>query len=273
MSKNKFKYNKPKNQIEYEKWLKSYLDISVNSKMKTRYNTVSNKILADFRSSSIWQDLNSNLTNINAEYLSSTGYQLFIDKFKPKLVTKPFKSFLEKSFRKNILFNKNWVIDNDPKPPNGGWVTPDNWYEKTNDILRTCFIVKYLDGVEFLIEKIVAHCESYSLTCNKEYEARDEGYYDVHIYTQYKFEIPKLNWDTEAKNISIELQITTQVQDVIGTLTHKYYEQRRLKMNKRTDKKWQWDYESEEFTPNYLGHILHYVEGMIMEVRKQLSKT
>lgn len=38
---------------------------------------------------------------------------------------------------------------------------------------------------------------------------------------------------------------------------------------KPLDIKWQWDYESDEFIPNYLGHILHYIEGMIMEVRKR----
>ena len=31
--------------------------------------------------------------------------------------------------------------------------------------------------------------------------------------------------------------------------------------------KWQWNYKGDEFTANYLGHILHYVEGMIMEIR------
>ena len=33
------------------------------------------------------------------------------------------------------------------------------------------------------------------------------------------------------------------------------------------DMKWQWDYKSDEFTANYLGHILHYVEGRIVELR------
>lgn len=109
------------------------------------------------------------------------------------------------------------------------------------------------------------------MTCENSYEARDEGYYAVHLYVYDDFNIPKLSWDTEPKHLSIELQITTQLQDVIGKLTHKYYEDRRVGMSK-DKKKWQWQYESDEFISNYLGHILHYLEGMIMEVRERQSR-
>jgi hypothetical protein len=49
-------------------------------------------------------------------------------------------------------------------------------------------------------------------------------------------------------------------------LLHKYYEERRKKIGAE-DVKWQWNYKTDEFVANYLGHILHYVEGMIMEIR------
>lgn len=119
--------------------------------------------------------------------------------------------------------------------------------------------------------KLVGVCEQHDVTCENSFEARDEGYYALHIYAVKEFEIPKLDWNTEKKNISIEFQITTQLQDVIGNLTHWHYERRRMGTKSR-EKKWQWDYKSEEFTTNYLGHILHYVEGMIMEVRENQSK-
>ena len=35
----------------------------------------------------------------------------------------------------------------------------------------------------------------------------------------------------------------------------------------KKEKIWQWNYKSDEFAANYLGHILHYVEGMIIEIR------
>ena len=64
----------------------------------------------------------------------------------------------------------------------------------------------------------------------------------------------------------VEIQITTQLQEVIRRLLHKYYERQRSGRS-TSDLKWQWDYKSDEFAANYLGHILHYVEGMIMDVR------
>ena len=68
------------------------------------------------------------------------------------------------------------------------------------------------------------------------------------------------------------MQITTQLQEVIRKLLHKHYESRR-KRTTPDELKWQWDYKSDEFSANYLGHILHYIEGMIMEVRdKQEGK-
>ena len=50
---------------------------------------------------------------------------------------------------------------------------------------------------------------------------------------------------------------------------HKYYEEKRGKVSLAVERVWQWDYESDEFIPNYLGHRLHYVEGMIMDIRER----
>ncbi len=61
--------------------------------------------------------------------------------------------------------------------------------------------------------------------------------------------------------------MTTQLQEVIRRLLHTYYEDKR--QSKKEQTKWQWNYNSDEFSANYLGHILHYVEGMIMEVREK----
>jgi hypothetical protein len=259
--------NKPKNIIEYREWLKTNLSFDINSKYENHYNSIATKIKADFEKSDAWKNLLDNLLELSNNYLAKTNYQLFVNDFKPELVTKSFASFFEKSFRKNIIYNKKF-----PTEPYGGWVTPNNWIENTNDILRTFFVVKYLDGVEFLMEKITTLFKQHNLGCSNSYEARDEGYYAVHLYTLCDFDIPKFDWDTERKKISIEFQITTQLQEVIGKLTHKFYEGRRINQDK-IDKKWQWNYESKEFTANYLGHILHYVEGMIMDVRaKQIDK-
>jgi hypothetical protein len=198
-----------------------------------------------------------------------TGYPLFTQAepiLEIKLEKKPFNSFLRKTYRKNILNNDKW-----PNEPTGGWITPDNWYSRINDIVRTVVVVKYLDGVKFLVDKIASLANKYSLDFRVDFEAKEEGYYAAHSYVRQVFEIPTISWKTERTEIDVEIQVTTQLQEVIRALLHKYYEQKRCELRSEM-LKWQWDYKCDEFSANYLGHILHYVEGMIVEIRERENK-
>jgi hypothetical protein len=186
---------------------------------------------------------------------------LFTSLDPPELALKDYKSVLLKSFRKNVLNNDRW-----PEAPVDGWVLPDTWFGQIKDIVRTTFVVKYLDGVANLTDELGEICERHSVPWSADYEAREEGYYASHFSLSVPVEIPQVTWDTDIIDLKVELQVTTQLQEVIRRLTHRQYEMRRLRIEEPTTK-WQWDYKSDEFKPNYLGHILHYVEGMIMEIR------
>lgn len=258
--------DKPQNIQKYKNWLKKTLEIEISDKDETRYKYISSKLMEEMKDSLFWKSLIKSFERLDNEYLLQTGYYLFTANKCPEIQVKSFVSFFEKSFRKNIIQNKNY-----PDPPTSGWILPQNWFEKTNDIIRVCFVVKYLDGVEFLLENIKNLGQPYKLDFEEHFEARDEGYYAVHLYTKLNFEIPLKTWDTENIDVSFEIQITTQLQDVIRKLTHEYYENRRVRIDKES-KKWQWDYKSDDFSANYLGHILHYLEGMIMEIRNKKSE-
>ena len=145
---------------------------------------------------------------------------------------------------------------------------PPGWFERINDIVRSLLVVKYLDGVTFAADQIAEIAKALGTTCNIELKAREEGYYAAHLYFPVACEIPREDWDTEEVTISVELQITTQVQEVIRKLLHAYYEERRV-TREQEGATWQWNYKSPEFAANYLGHVLHYVEGMIMDIRKK----
>lgn len=253
--------NKPKYPKEYKEWLRSEHKIEIDGRTRTHYESVTRKIKQDFESSDFWKVLKNDLREYNDKYHIDTGYDLFEKFDRPELLIKPFDSFLLKTFRKNIRDNKNW-----PQKPPGGWILPRNWFSRINDVLRTLFFVKYLDGVEFFARQLESLCDD-GLSFSKTFEAREEGYYAAHIYVRRAFEIPRVDWDTESVNCSVEIQISTQLQEVIRTMLHKYYEERRVGVH--GSRKWQWDYKSDEFAANYLGHILHYLEGMIMEVREK----
>ena len=253
----------PKDLKQYRKWVHKNHKITISTAIENHYDTVANKIMRDFEKHVFWTKLMSQLQELNGEYLVETGYPLLVEVIRPDLVIKPFDSFLLKTFRMNILEN-----DIFPNVPEEGWILPNNWFSRIGDIVRTVFVVKYLDGVHVLIKKMEEISSQDDIETDVSFEAREEGYYAAHLNIMCDFEIPKLNFETEKITASIEIQVTTQLQEVIKKLLHKHYEERR----KRIDKdhiKWQWDYKSEEFSTNYLGHILHYIEGMIVDIREK----
>ena len=77
-----------------------------------------------------------------------------------------------------------------------------------------------------------------------------------------------MDWDTGEKSIGFEIQVTTQLQEVIRKMLHSYYVDRRAS-GTNEGKGWQWRFRDEEFSTNYLGHILHYLEGQIVEIREK----
>jgi hypothetical protein len=255
--------DRPQDIHEYEQWLEKKHQIKITDNIRNHYESVVNSIKSGLEVSNIWTQLCKNLHEYNDEYLMKTKYPLLLNESGVVVCKKPFDSFLLKTFRKNILNNSRW-----PEAPESGWIFPNNWFIKINDVVRTLIIVKYLDGLEFLIDKIRFLCKQCGAPCDVSLEAKEEGYYAAHVYLKQEYEVPKINWDTEKITALFEIQISTQLQDSIQKLLHKYYEDRR---KKGPEEKiiWQWNYRSDEFVANYLGHILHYVEGMIMEIRER----
>ncbi len=252
---------KPENLDQYVEWLNETHKKSISNKTKTYYDSVSSTVQSKFSTSPFWTELSEQLREFNDQFSIQTQYPLLVTD-KIELNIKPWNSFLEKNFRYNVVNNKNW-----PNPPNRGWIFDDTWFPKANDIVRTLITVKYLDGVEFIIKKIESLANKHNLETGKKLEARDDGYYAAHIYIADEFDIPKIDWDSIKIKFTIEIQITTQLQEVIRTLLHRYYEAKR-KLPKPDDS-WKWDYKSNEFSASYLGHILHYIEGLIVETREK----
>lgn len=252
---------------KYPEWFEETFGVSLFGKAASIYQFVIQKLFADFTKSDFWNKLNNNIANYDDEYYLNHGYRLL--KITPlDIYTKSYESVINKSFRKNILLNQNF-----PNEPYAGWITPDNWFSFIKDLLRTSITVSYLDGVEFMVEKIKSLSSEYNYEFQVDYEAREEGYYAAHINVFGKFIIVDGEWNEVEISFPIEIQITTQLQEVIKGLLHNMYEDSRIRPRQTNDMKWQWDYKSEEFSSNYLGHILHYMEGMILDVRdKQKNK-
>jgi len=255
----------------YKEILNKRFRINIDQKTKTHYDFTTTKLKKNIEESEIWQQIIKNWKDYNDSYYSQYDYNLFIDPDKPpEICIKEYEKFFEKTYRKNILYKPDWE-----KEPDDAWILPKNWYSKINDIIRTTILVKYIDGVKFIIDRIIGICENHGIHGIKpEYKASEEGYYAVHIYVPFEYDIPDFRWRSRTQTVYFEIQITTQLQEVMKKLLHNYYEKKRLKNIedlKRIPEE-QWNYKSEEFAPSYLGHILHYIEGMIMEIREKQTK-
>ena len=83
--------------------------IEISNGVKTQYEYITERIKIDFEKKSLfWISLMENLIDIHENYkINTNGYNLFNDPSKkPEFNTKPFDSFLLKTYRKNI-FRRN----------------------------------------------------------------------------------------------------------------------------------------------------------------------
>jgi hypothetical protein len=254
---------KPDSIEKYIEWMSKNEGVKIDARVGRHYESVVNKCHSDIVDSAFWRQFSSKLTEFDQEYTVDTSYSLLLTPGPPVVVKKPYTSFLDKTFRKNVLNNENW-----PNAPNGGWLVPTGWFSRVGDLVRTTVVVKYLDGVEFLVRQLKQIAEQCNLRHKEYFESRDEGYYAAHFYAYFTLGIPTLSFDSKQLNISFEVQVTTQLQEVIRKLLHSYYQERRS-THSSENLSWQWRYRDEEFSVNYLGHILHYLEGQIVEIREK----
>lgn len=258
----------PRSVKEYLEWHKTHLESDVVSALDY-YEFIAPVMCKTFAQSQLWQGIESHAQRWEQEYADRTGYPLWASGTSlPDPVWKSRASFALKVFRKNVLENRAF-----PEPPEGDWYRSTNWLSRTNDVVRTCLVVKYLDGVEEVCGRVAELAASLGYGgIEASYEAREEGYYAAHLLVPaFSFRVPRRTWDYTEIEAPVEIQVTTQVKDVIRELTHTFYEARREQPISE-GRKWQWDYRCDEFSANYLGHTLHFLEGTIMDIRDRTTK-
>ena len=75
-----------------------------------------------------------------------------------------------------------------------------------------------------------------------------------------------------AKDVQAEIQVTTQLQEILRDLTHPFYKVRRLGVPTDIHAE-RWKYDSSHFRASYLGHTLHLVEAMIVQLRDDAERS
>lgn len=182
------------------------------------------------------------------------------------LLTKPFTSVIDKAFRSNVLYNNRF-----PKPPPEGAIESSALYETIEDLLRTRLVCKYMDGPRFVCEELKRFCDQNAIESKFRELSTAAGYYAWHFYFRAPAEL-MLDASVVQKDVWVEIQVSTQLAEVITALTHELYETRRSLGPVQRDNDWKWDASSREFRSAYLGHGLHLLEGVIQNLKDDLLR-
>jgi hypothetical protein len=179
------------------------------------------------------------------------------------LKKKPFESVINKLYRKNVLYNKSFP------GTSRDTIRPENFYEEIDDLIRTRIVCKYMDGPKFVCEELKRYCGCNGIDAIYRDVSTHSGYYAWHFYLKVPVEL-MFNTSVEGRSMWVEIQISTQLAEVITALTHELYETRRMGSSAHQSGEWKWDAASHRFRSAYLGHGLHLLEGIIQNLKDDL---
>jgi hypothetical protein len=254
---------------EYKAWCVEALGINLDDpRFKLFYDLNVGRVLSTAQEHPFFLGADEFLSEACLEYDAAGPFGLLMGKNEIQLVTKPFDSVINKSYRKNIAFNDRY-----PRAPREGWLVPDNWFSSLDDLIRGTIVTKYIDGPEFLSKRLTDLAKRLSLDSLVSSRESDSGYYAYHFSLKMPVQVAQIDMTPIDLVTSVEIQITTQLQEILRKLTHGLYEE--LRIDPRHDKRaWKWDFGSSRFQASYLGHTLHMLEGMIVQLKnKALAET
>jgi len=139
---------RPSNEPQYRRWLKVQHGVNL-ADQRARYQSLTSAMAAEMYANRFWRDLEQKLGSAERDYFSEHAAGLLTYDRAPELELKSFDSLINKTFRLNVLENDRW-----PSSPRGGWLTPDRWLEQVKDVVRTTILVRFLDGVPFLLREL-----------------------------------------------------------------------------------------------------------------------
>ncbi|GLJ62467.1 hypothetical protein GCM10017576_25970 [Microbacterium barkeri] len=195
-----------------------------------------------------------------------------------KLVVKPWESVLDKLYRLNIEENPEdgppqllSIDDRAEKkrvPSVRAWVTPDRVHEFADDLIRTKFVVPFVDGVVDVSSRIAGAAKALGLKSFPRYHAKDSGYHARHIYVV----IPVVDGSGADVHIALEVKVLTKLQDTLSELTHLLYELKRTGQAPSVKKrKLAWQFGDADFEASYVGHSAHYIEASLVRLKERLA--
>lgn len=112
----------------YIEWAKPNLNADFGAIVERVYKQNTTLAIVAAQEHEFFSDLEEFLHEEQCRYHAEKDSDLLMgrtDNKLVKLVKKPYTSAVNKSFRHNIVYNTQW-----PDEPEGGWLTPENWFAK-----------------------------------------------------------------------------------------------------------------------------------------------
>ena len=207
-----------------------------------------------------WTDAGKNLDQWRTEYNAKYGSQLLARPGLPLFSSKPEASIREKLFRyckNNSKYIAKAISKSSPALPRLG------------DLVRTRVSCQYIDGVEFLGERMYRLAETMGLQPKIKREGRIEGYFAQHLIIEHDV-IFRFAGGTTLAKVRCEIQIATQMATHMWTSVHDIYEASRSAGD--NPELWQWKPDDPRFISNQLGHMIHLADGLLVQLRKSSKK-
>lgn len=258
---------KPKTLPQYLEWAKERLGSDFGDpRVKRVYDVNLNTCFNTISRHQFFLQLQTQIEKWDREYQERTNTRLLMVSSPPELLQKPYESAVDKSFRVNILWNENF-----PEMPKKGWVTTENVYYYFNDLIRCAIVCRFIDGPRLLTDELMRFAKDLGLERRRYSQEREEGYYAYHYYVRFPVQLLDSNWSEFESHLEAEIQVTTQLQDVLRSLTHSFFKENRI-LPEQDSSKWKWDFRSNRFRVGYLSHTLHLLESIILESRDEATK-
>ena len=137
------------------------------------------------------------------------------------------------------------------------------------DLVRTRIACRYIDGVEFLASRILALAQEMNLSPKLERKGSIEGYFAQHITADQQVFF-RLAGEGQPTKIVCEIQIASEMATRMWDATHPLYENVRRDPAEPED--WQWKPNDSRFISNQLGHMVHLVDGLLVQLRQSVNK-
>ena len=257
---------------QYPNWASENIGFNpVDVQFRRRYTQNTTTLRTIVEQSDHWNSAQAVFSKLADAYNEANGVALFTsgEARQPSLHIKPIDSVVEKTYRANILNNRNF-----PKPPTldgiEGWVTEENLFARMHDLIRCRLVCRYMDGPQYICEASKAELGGDVVSGVHSMET-ELGYYAWHLGLRVPAQVVRPNGVVEDEALTVEIQITTHLNDVLNDLTHLFYEGRRIAA-RAPDSLWKWQPDNAQFKGAYFGHTLHLLEGMIVELKNEIKR-